>query len=68
MQFHPQSQQPVGTPADNGPADHDLPYQFGRMPRSSATYPFTTRQYVHLLVLRSRLQAGLFAADDLCAA
>jgi hypothetical protein len=60
MQSQPQPQQTLG--------DHDLPFQFGRKPRSSATYPFSTSEYVHLLVLRSRVQAGLFAADDLAAA
>jgi len=29
-----------------GAADHDeQPYPFGRYPRSSATYPFSTRQF-----------------------
>ena len=49
-------------------ADHDQPYRFGWRPRSSATYPFSTKQYARLLVLRSRVQAGLFGADDLQAA
>jgi hypothetical protein len=40
-----------------GAGDHDLLYRFGRRPRASAPFPFTTRQYVRLLVLRSRLQA-----------
>ena len=47
-----------------GAGDHDQPYRFDRGPRSSATYPFSTRQYARLLVLRSRVQAGLFGADD----
>ena len=47
-----------------GAGDHDVIYQFGRRPRSSAPYPFSTRQYSRLLVLRSRLDAGLFGADD----
>jgi hypothetical protein len=45
--------------------DHDQPYRFGHRPTASAPFPFSTRQYARLLVLRSRVQAGLFAADDL---
>jgi len=48
----------------SGAADHDQPYRFGRRPRSSAPYPFSTRQFARLLVLRSRVQAGQFGADD----
>ena len=44
-------------------ADHDQPYRFGWRPRSSATYPFSTKQYARLLVLRSRVQAGLVTGD-----
>jgi hypothetical protein len=61
MQSQPQSQHTAAA------HDQDLPYRFGRLPRSSATYPFSTREYVRLLVLRSRVQAGLYATDDLCA-
>ena len=43
-------------------ADHDIPYTFGRRPWASAPYPFSTRQYARLLVLRSRVQAGLVAS------
>ena len=50
-----------------GPGDHDVPYHFGWRPRTSATYPFSERQYARLLLLRSRVQAGLFGADDLAA-
>ena len=42
-----------------GAADHDLPYTFGRRPRSSAPYPFSTRQYARLLVLRSEVRCGI---------
>src|SRR6266568_7405629 len=48
-----------GTHDGTGAGDHDQPYRFGRRPRASATYPFSTRQYVRLLLLRSRIQAGL---------
>jgi len=41
-----------------------MPLHFGRRPRASAPYPFSTRQYVQLLVLRSRIGAGLFGVDD----
>jgi hypothetical protein len=41
-----------------GAGDHDRPYQFGRRPTSLAPYPFSTRQYVRLLLLRSRVRAG----------
>jgi hypothetical protein len=52
--------QPVGETQDGtGAGDHDLPYTFGRNPRSTATYPFSTRQYARLLVLRSRVRDGL---------
>jgi len=46
-----------------GAADHDQPYRFGFRPRASAPYPFNTRQYARLLVLRSRIQdqAGVVA-------
>jgi hypothetical protein len=39
-----------------GSADHDQPYRFGFRPRANAPYPFNTRQYARLLVLRSRIQ------------
>jgi hypothetical protein len=45
--------------------DHDVPYRFGRTSRSSGTYPFSTRQYARLLVLRSRVRSGLFGTPDL---
>jgi hypothetical protein len=53
-----------GTCDGNGAGDHDLPYRFGRTPTSSAPYPFSTRQYARLLVLRSRIDAGLTCIDD----
>ena len=57
-----------GTQDGAGAGDHDMPYTFGRRPRESAPYPFSTRQYVHLLVLRSRIDAELFGREDRCAA
>jgi hypothetical protein len=50
------------------PSTRDQPYQFGRTPRAITPYPFSTRQFARLLVLRSRVQAGMFATDDLAAA
>jgi hypothetical protein len=65
MQSFPHTNGEVGSLDAETAGDHDQPYVFGRRPRSNATGPFTTRQYLHLLVLRSRVEAGLFAADDL---
>src|ERR1051326_5676075 len=53
-----------GTRDGMGAADHDVPYTFGRRPNASAPYPFATREYARLLILRSRVQAGLVGADD----
>jgi hypothetical protein len=64
MQSLPQTQLIVGTLDGTGAGDCDQPYVFGRRPASNATGPFTTHQYVRLLVLRSRVQAGLFGTDD----
>jgi len=47
----------TGSHDGSGASDHDLPFRFGRQPRTSAPFPFTTREYMHLLLLRSRLQA-----------
>jgi hypothetical protein len=47
-----------------GAGDHDTAYVFGRLPRAAAPFPFSTRQFARLLVLRGRVRAGLFAADD----
>jgi hypothetical protein len=57
-----------GSHDGDGAGDHDQPYRFGWTPRSHQPFPFNTRQYVHLLVLRSRVRDHLFAADDLIAA
>jgi hypothetical protein len=49
----------------SGAGDHDQPYRFGSgKPSANVPYPFNTRQYARLLVLRSRVQAGQFGADD----
>jgi hypothetical protein len=46
----------VGSLDGLGAADHDQPYRFGRRPRASAPYPFSTRQYARLLLLRGRVR------------
>jgi len=51
-----------------GAGDHDQPYRFGWRPRTGVPYPFNTRQYARLLVLRSRLRDSLDDQDDLTAA
>jgi hypothetical protein len=54
----------TGSHDGDGAADHDVPFRFGRRPRAMAPYPFSTRQYARLLVLRSQAEAGLIGADD----
>jgi len=51
-----QSGLPLGTRDGEGAGDHDQPYRFGRRPCSENPFPFNTRQYVRLLVLRGRLR------------
>ena len=60
--------QATGSEDSSGLTDYDQPYRFGRRPRAIAPYPFSTRQFARLLVLRGRIQAGQFARDDLPAA
>jgi hypothetical protein len=57
-----------GSQDGQGAGDHDQPYRFGWRPRASVPYPFNTRQYARLLVLRSRLGERLPGEDDLGAA
>jgi hypothetical protein len=47
---------PGGSLDGAGAGDHDQPYRFGYRPRTSVPYPFNTRQYARLLVLRGRLR------------
>ncbi len=54
---------PLGSLDGTGAGDHDQPYRFGWRPRASVPYPFNTRQYARLLVLRGRFQDHL-AGDD----
>ncbi len=46
-----------------GAGDGDVPYRFGRRPRASAPYPFSTRQFARLLVLRGRVRETLGPED-----
>jgi hypothetical protein len=55
----------VGSLDGDGSADHDQPYRFGFRPRASAPYPFNTRQYARLLVLRGRMQDHVGASLEL---
>jgi hypothetical protein len=67
------SQQQLSEPSPgsldgDGAGDHDQPYRFGWRPRASVPYPFNTRQYARLLILRSRLQDSCVeAAEDAAA-
>ncbi len=47
-----------------GAGDHDVAFHFGRRPSSVTPYPFSTRQYARLLVLRSRFEERLIQGDD----
>ena len=65
MRSSPEIQAVTGTLDGDGASDCDQPYMYGRRPSANATGPFTTREYVRLLVLRSRIQAGDCSANDL---
>jgi hypothetical protein len=47
-----------------GAGDHDTPYVFGHLPCAVAPFPFSTREFARLMVLRSRARAGLALRDD----
>lgn len=60
----------TGSLDGDGAGDHDQAYRFGWRPRTNAPYPprpaqrgFNTRQFVRLLVMRSRLYDQLARAD-----
>jgi hypothetical protein len=57
----------AGSLDGSGTADHDQPYRFGRRPSASAPYPFSTRQYARLLVLRGRVRDRGFDRGDAAA-
>jgi hypothetical protein len=46
----------IGSLDGDGAGDHDQTYRFGWRPRASAPYPFNTRQFIRLLVMRSRVR------------
>jgi hypothetical protein len=49
----------IGSLDGDGAGDHDQTYRFGWRPRASAPYPFNTRQFIRLLVMRSRFRDHL---------
>jgi hypothetical protein len=53
-----EAQASAGSFDGQGGGDHDKPYAFGRLPNSVAPFPFTTREYARLLIMRGRLQAA----------
>jgi hypothetical protein len=67
MQSQPIDAQ-AGTRDAAGAGDHDQPFRFGRLPTGLAPYPFSTRQFVRLLLMRSRVEAGLTGVGDAGAA
>ncbi len=54
----------MGSHDGDGAGDHDVPFRFGWRPRVDAVFPFSTRQYARLLVLRSQIRAGVVGSDD----
>ena len=64
MNTSQQSQESTGSNDGSERNSYDEEYRFGRIPRVSAPCPCSTHQFARLLVLRSRIQAGAFAADD----
>ena len=59
-----QTESTFGSHDGTSAADHDIEFHFGRRPSADAPYPFSTRQYARLLVLRSRFQDRLIHDDD----
>ena len=52
------------SPDGRGGGDHDLVYVFGRVPRAATPFPFSTREFARLMVVRSRFRAGLAYSGD----
>ena len=46
----------TGSLDGDGAGDHDQPYRFGWRPPASVPFPFNTREYARLLVLRGHVQ------------
>jgi hypothetical protein len=44
-------------------ADHDVPHVLSRTPRAPTLFPFSTRQFVRLLILRGRMRNELNSGD-----
>ena len=44
--------------------DHNVTCCFGRRPRAFAPFPFSTRQYARLLVLRSLIEGRRAEGDE----
>jgi len=53
-----------GTCDGSGAGDRDQPFRYCHKPTTLAPFPFSTRQYARLLVLRSRLEGGVSCTDD----
>jgi hypothetical protein len=47
-----------GTLDGEGAGDQNLTYRFGRKPSVAAPFPFSTREYVRLLIVRSRVHSA----------
>jgi hypothetical protein len=62
LSWRPNTGPALGSLDGDGAADHDVPYRFGFRPRASAPYPFNTRQYARLLVMRGRIQDWMAVA------
>ena len=58
------TQSTAGSLDGTGAGDNDVAYCFGRRPRAITPYPFSTRQYARLLVLRSLTEARRVESDD----
>ena len=54
----------AGSLDGTGTADHDQPYRLGWRPSASTPYPFSTRQYARLLMLRGRVRDRGLGRDD----
>jgi hypothetical protein len=68
QQVQPAADRQYGTLDGVGSADHDCPYVFGRRPTSAVPFPFSTRQYLRLLLMRSRYaEWSLASRESACA-
>ena len=52
-----------GTHDGTGSADNDTPFTY-RRPTARAPFPFSERQFAHLLVLKGRLEDGAYRYDN----